>query len=48
MLLNSRKLKFLNNYRNVYGKSSAKLEYLDENVFLKVDKALSELISLLS
>ena len=29
MLLNSRELKFLKNYRNVYGKSSAKGEYPD-------------------
>ena len=38
-------MKFLKNYRNVYGKSSAKLVYRYENVFLKVDRALSKLIS---
>ena len=32
MLLNGREFKFLKNYRNVYGKSSAKREYRDENV----------------
>ena len=47
MLLNSREFKFLKNYRNVYGKSSAKREYRDENVFLKGDRALSKLITLL-
>ena len=47
MLLNSREFKFLKNYRNVYGKSSAKREYRDENVFLKVDKVISKLITLL-
>ena len=47
MLLNSREFKFLKNYRNVYGKSSAKREYRDENVFLKVDRDLSKLITLL-
>ena len=47
MLLNTREFKFLKNYRNVYGKSSAKREYRDENVFLKVDRALSKLISIL-
>ena len=47
MLLNSRQFKFLKNYRNVYVKSSAKREYRDENVFLKVDRALSKLIILL-
>ena len=31
-------------YRNVCGKSSAKSEYRDENVFLKVDRALSKII----
>ena len=36
MLLKSREFKFLKNYRNTYGKSSAKIEYRDENVFLKV------------
>ena len=36
MLLNSREFKFLKNYRNLYGKSSAKHKYRDENVFLKV------------
>ena len=44
MLLNIQEFKFLNNYRNVYGKSSAKRECRDENVFLKVDRALSKLI----
>ena len=47
MSLNSREFKFLKNYRNLYGKSSAKHEYCDENVFLKVDRALSKLITLL-
>ena len=47
MLLNSRKFKFLKNYRNVNVKSSAKREYRDENVFLKDDRALSKLITLL-
>ena len=47
MILNSREFKFLNNYRNVYGKSSAKRTYRNENVFLKVDRALSKLINLL-
>ena len=47
MLLNSREFKFLKNYRNVYVKSSAKREYRDENVFLKEDRALSKLITLL-
>ena len=47
MLLNSRQFEFLKNYRNVYVKSSAKLEYCDENVFLKGDRALSKLITLL-
>ena len=47
MLLNGRQFKFLKNYRNVYLKSSAKREYRDENVFLKGDKALSKLITLL-
>ena len=47
MLLNNREFKFLKNYRNVYGKSSAKREYRDENVFIKVDRALSKLITLL-
>ena len=46
MLFNSREFKFLKNYRNVYGKLSAKREYRDENVFLKVDRALSKLITL--
>ena len=35
MLLNSREIKFLKNYRNVYGKSSAKDDYRDENLFVK-------------
>ena len=47
MLLNSREFKFLKNYKNVYVKSSAKREYRDENVFLKGDRALSKLITLL-
>ena len=44
MVLNSRQFKFLKNYRNVNVKSSAKREYRDENVFLKVDRALIKLI----
>ena len=40
MLLNSRQFKFLKNYRNVNGKSSAKREYRDENVFLKGDRVV--------
>ena len=47
MLLNSREFKFLKNYKNVYVKSSAKREYRAENVFLKDDRALSKLITLL-
>ena len=47
MLLNSREFKFLKNYKNVYVQSSAKREYRDENVFLKGDRALSKLITLL-
>ena len=47
MLLNSRQFKFLKNYRNVNVNSSAKREYRDENVFLKGDRALSKLITLL-
>ena len=47
MLLNSPDFKFSKNYRNVYGKSSAKREYRDDNVFPKVDRALSKIISLL-
>ena len=47
MLLNSRKFKFLKNYRNAYRKLSAKREYCDENVFLTVDRALCKLIALL-
>ena len=47
MLLNSREFKFLKTYRNVYGILSAKREYRDENVFLKFDRALSKLITLL-
>ena len=47
MLLNSRQFKFLKNDRNVNVKSSAKREYRDENVFLKGDRALSKLITLL-
>ena len=47
MVLSSRQFKFLKNYRNVNGKSSAKREYRDENVFLKGDRALSKLIALL-
>ena len=45
MLLKSRQFKFLKNYRNV--KSSAKRVYRDENVFLKGNRALSKLITLL-
>ena len=47
MLLNSRQFKFFKNYRNVNVKSSAKREYRDENVFLKGNRALSKLITLL-
>ena len=47
MLLNSRQFKFLKNYRNVNVKSSAKRKYRDENVFLKGNRALSKLITLL-
>ena len=47
MLLNSRQFKFLKNYRIVNVKSSAKCEYRDENVFLKGDRVLSKLITLL-
>ena len=47
MLLNSRQFKFLKNYRNVNVKSSGKREYRDENVFIKGDRALSKLITLL-
>ena len=47
MLLNCREFQFLKNYRNIYEKSSAKREYRDENVFLKVNRALSKLITLL-
>ena len=47
MLLNSRQFKYLKNYRNVNVKSSAKREYRDENVFLKGDRVLSKLITLL-
>ena len=47
MLLNSREFKVLKNYRNVYGKSSAKREYRDENMLLKIDRALSKLITFL-
>ena len=47
MLLNSRQLNFLKNYRNVNVNSSAKREYRDENVFFKGDRALSKLITLL-
>ena len=47
MLLNIREFKLLKNYRNVYGKSSGKREYRDENMFLKVDRALSKSITLL-
>ena len=45
MLLNSREFKFWKNYRYVYGKSSAECEYSNDNVFLKVDRALSKLIT---
>ena len=47
MLLNSREIKFLKNYRNIYGKSSMKREHRDGNVFLKVDRDFSKLITLL-
>ena len=47
MLLNNREFKFLKNYKNVYVKSSAKREYRDEYVFLKGDRAISKLITLL-
>ena len=47
MLLNSPQFKFLKNYRNVNVKSSAKRDYRDENVFLKGDRAISKLITLL-
>ena len=47
MVLNSRQFKFSKNYRNVNVKSSPKREYRDENVFLKGDRALSKLITLL-
>ena len=47
MVLNSRQFKFLKNYRNLNVKSSAKRKYRDENVFLKRDRALSKLITLL-
>ena len=47
MVLNSRQFKFLKNYRNVNVKSRAKREYHDENMFLKGDRALSKLITLL-
>ena len=47
MVLNFRQFKILKNYRNVNVKSSAKREYRDENVFLKGDRALSKLITLL-
>ena len=47
MLLNSRQFKFLKNCRNVNVKSSANREYRDENVFLKGDRALSKVITLL-
>ena len=40
MLLNRREFKFFKNYRNVYVKLNGKQEYRDENVFLKVDRAL--------
>ena len=47
MLLNSREFKSLKNYRNVYVKSNAKRKYRDKNVFLKGDRTLSKLITLL-
>ena len=47
MLLNSRQFKFLKNYRNINVKSSVKREYRDEKMFLKGDRALSKLITLL-
>ena len=34
MLLNSRELKFLENYKNVYGKLSAKREYREAVLFI--------------
>ena len=40
MLLNSREFKFLKDFRDVYAKSNAKRESRDENVFLKLDRAL--------
>ena len=45
--INSREFKFFKNYRNEYGKSSAKREYRDENVLFNVDRAVSKLITLL-
>ena len=47
MLLNSREFNFFLNYRNVYGKPSAKREYRNKNLFLKVDRILCKLITLL-
>ena len=47
MLLNSRQFKCLKNYRNINVKPSAKRAYRDGNVFLKGDRALSKLITLL-
>ena len=47
MVLNSRQFKFLKNYRNVSVKCKIEREYRDENVFLKGDRALSKLITLL-
>ena len=47
MVFNSQQFKFLKNYRNLNVKSSAMREYRDENVFLKGDRALSKLITLL-
>ena len=37
----------LKNFRIFYGNWNAKREYPDENVFFKVDGALSKIISLL-
>ena len=42
-----RKSVYLKNYRNANVKSSAKHEDRDENVFLKGDRVLSKLITLL-
>ena len=42
-----KKYDLLKNYRNAFGKSSAKREYRDENLFFKVDGVFSKIISLL-